>query len=146
MDIFWKSHDPLRSSWSRQYRAVIFYHSGAQRVVAFETRDAIAHITKGEIATAIEPYSEFYIAEDYHQKHSLRIFPEIMKEFTARYPDMSSLLKSAAVTRVNGYLGGYGSCESLNGEIDAFGLSEDAKRQLTSIVCKSIPSTACKVC
>ncbi|HMK55165.1 MAG TPA: hypothetical protein VK448_00845 [Dissulfurispiraceae bacterium] len=55
---------------------------------------------------------------------------------------MKSLLKSSAATRVNGYLGGYGSCEYMKDEIDDFGLSDNAKRQLTAIVCKSSTSTA----
>jgi methionine-S-sulfoxide reductase len=84
--IFWESHDPTRNSWSRQYRAAIFYHNDEQRIVALETRDKLALETRdklaletrGEIATAIEPYSGFYIAEDYHQKHSLRVCGTIL--------------------------------------------------------------------
>ena len=101
---------------------------------------------KAEIATAIEPYSRFYLAEDYHQKHSLRLFPEIMKEFTGRFSDMKSMIKATAVTRVNGYLGGYGSCEYLKKEIEDFRLSENARRQLINIVCGRSASTACPAC
>jgi methionine-S-sulfoxide reductase len=143
--IFWESHDPTRNSWSRQYRAAIFYHNDEQRIVALETRDKLALETRGEIATAIEPYSGFYIAEDYHQKHSLRLFPEIMKEFITRYTDIKMLIKSEVVTRVNGYLGGYGACESLKKEIEAFGLSDRANEILTSVVCGRNVSVTCPV-
>ncbi len=143
LDVFWKSHDPTRNSWSRQYRAAIFYHNEEQRIVALETRDRLASETKRKIATAIEPYSGFYIAEDYHQKHSLRLYPEIMKEFTAFYPDVKSLINSTAVTRVNGYLGGYGSCELLKREVESFGLSYRSKEILASVVCGHNASVAC---
>ncbi len=145
LDIFWKSHDPTRNSWSRQYRAAIFYHNEEQRLAAMETRGHFASETKGKVATAIEPYSGFNIAEDYHQKHSLRLYPEIIKEFTARFPDVKSLINSTAVTRVNGYIGGYGSCESLKKEIEEFGLSHSATDLLTSVVCGRKTPIVCPV-
>jgi peptide-methionine (S)-S-oxide reductase len=145
LDIFWKSHDPTSDSWSRQYRKAIFYGSERQRKAAMETRDRLASETNGRIATSIEQYSGFYIAEDYHQKHSLRLFPEIMTEFSAMFPDIKGLINSTAVTRVNGYLGGYGSCGSLNEEIESFGLSRRAKETLTSVVCGRKASMTCPV-
>jgi len=145
LDIFWKGHDPRRTSWSRQYRAAIFYHNEEQRKVALETRDELAATMDGRIATAIESFTGFTNAEDYHQKHSLRLYPEIMKEFRAIYPDMKILLNSSAVTRVNGYLGGYGSCDSLNTEIEDFGLSQRSKETLIALVCGHKASVACPV-
>ena len=145
LDVFWKGHDPTANSWSRQYRAAIFYHDEEQRKRALESRNHLASETKGRIATVIEPYSGFYIAEDYHQKHSLRFYPEIMKEFMAIYPGTKSLIDSTAVSRVNGYLGGYGSCDSLKKEIEGFGLSQRAKEMLTSVVCGRKASITCPV-
>ena len=143
LNIFWKSHDPTSGSWSRQYRQAIFYHNEQQRSVAMETKDQLASETKVRITTAIEPYSRFYLAEDYHQKHSLRSYPEIMEGFRAMFPDLKSLINSTAVTRVNGYLGGNGSCGSLKEEIESFGLSHKAKETLTSAVCGRKASISC---
>ncbi len=145
LDIFWKSHDPTRNSWSRQYRAAIFYHTEEQRKIAMETRDRLVSETKGRIATVLEPYSGFYIAEDYHQKHSLRAYPEIMKKMKTIYPDMKVLINSTAAARINGYLGGYGSCDSLKKEIEGFGLSLRAQEILTSAVCGRNVSIACPI-
>ena len=143
--IFWKGHDPSKDSWSRQYRNAIFYHNELQKKIAMETRDQRASETNVKIATAIEPYSGFSLAEDYHQKHSLRSYPEVMKEFSAMYPDIKELINSAAVTRVNAYLGGYGSCVFLKEEIERFGLSPGAKETLTSAVCGRKASITCPV-
>lgn len=110
-----------------------------------ETRDQLASETKGRIATAIEPYSGFYLAEDYHQKHSLRSYPEIMEEFRSMFPDLKSLVNSTAVTRVNAYLSGNGSCDSLKSEIESFGLSRRAKEILTSVVCGRKAAITCPV-
>jgi hypothetical protein len=143
VNIFWKSHDPASGPWSRQYRNALFYHSDLQRKLAMDTRDLLVSETRGKIATAIEPYSGFYLAEDYHQKHSLRSYPEIFREFRAMLPDLKSLVNSTAVTRINGYLGGNGSCDSLNEEIESFGLSNRAKETLTSVVCGRKASLTC---
>ena len=145
LDIFWGAHDPARDSWSRQYRAAVFYHNDEQRRLAIETRDRLASEMRGGIATSIEPYSGFYIAEDYHQKHSLRSYPEIMADMKAIYPDMKGLIDSTAAARINGYLGGYGSCESLKKEIGGFGLSGRTKEVVTSVVCGRKASVTCPV-
>ncbi|HUO76077.1 MAG TPA: hypothetical protein VMU21_00735 [Thermodesulfovibrionales bacterium] len=68
-----------------------------------------------------------------------------MKEFRAIYPDMKSFIDSTAVARVNGYLGGYGSCDSIEEEIEGFGLSQRAKGTLTSVVCNRKASMTCPV-
>jgi len=143
LNIFWKSHEPTSGPWSRQYRHAIFYRSEQQKTDAVETRDRLASETSRRIITAIEPYSGFYLAEDHHQKHSLRSYPEILEEFRAMFSDMKSLISSTAVTRVNGYLGGNGSCNSLKEEIDSFGLSHMAKELLTSAVCGRKASVSC---
>jgi peptide-methionine (S)-S-oxide reductase len=145
LDIFWKGHDATRNSWSRQYRAAIFYHNEEQRKLALQSRNHLDSETGGRVVTAIEPYLGFYIAEDYHQKHSLSSYPEIMKEFIAIYPDRKSLINSTAVSRVNGYLGGYGSCDSLKEEIERFGLSHRAKETLSSVVRSREASITCQV-
>jgi hypothetical protein len=143
LNIFWKSHDPTSGSWSRQYRHAVFSHNKQQEKDAVETRDQLASETSRRIITAIEPYSGFYLAENYHQKHSLRSYPEILEEFRAMFPDLKSLLNSTAVTRVNGYLGGNGSCGPLKEEIDTFGLSHRAKELLSSAVCGRQASVSC---
>jgi hypothetical protein len=145
LDIFWDSHDPTQASWSRQYRAVVFYHNEEHRKLAEETGARLASNTGERIRTAIEPFSSFTLAEDYHQKHSLRSYPGILEELTAIYPDKKEYLKSTAVTRINGYLGGYGTCDSLQKEADTFGLSLKAMKNLIDIVCGHRTSLTCPV-
>lgn len=113
--------------------------------LAIEMKDHLTSETKGRIVTVIEPYSGFHIAENYHQKHSLRLYPEIMKEISAKYPDIKSLINSTEAARVNGFLGGYGSCDSLKEEIEGFGLSRRTKEILTSSICGRSASVACPI-
>lgn len=142
--VFWDSHEPSHGSWSRQYRAAVFYHNNAQKRLAEETRDRVASRTGREVRTAIEPYAGFYLAEDYHQKHGLRMFHQLLLEYKAIYPDMRKFINSTAVTRVNGYLGGYGSCGVLQKEIERLGLSCAGRESLLSTVCGRRISLTCQ--
>jgi peptide-methionine (S)-S-oxide reductase len=76
LDIFFTIHDPTTlnrqgNDVGTQYRSVIFYASGEQRRQA---EQAIADLDAARafpdpVVTALEPASEFYTAEDYHQDY-----------------------------------------------------------------------------
>ena len=135
LDVFWASHDPRERPVRRQYMSAIFTHSDEQKDLAFKTRDREAARRNGKIHSVILPASRFYLAEAYHQKFALRGRSELMKEYEAIYPSFRDFLASTAVTRVNGYVAGYGTCDSLRGEFDGLGLSPAGRERLEGIVC-----------
>jgi peptide-methionine (S)-S-oxide reductase len=134
LDIFWNSHSPTNRALSRQYSSIIFYHDAEQRRLAMETRDRESAKIQAAIYTEIVPFSEFYMAEAYHQKYLLQREPSLIKEFELMYPLPSDLINSTAAARVNGYLGGYGTYNDLQLEIDEFGLSQSARTKLLNRV------------
>lgn len=143
LEIFWESHNPTRQSWSQQYRTAVFYHNREQQKTAEESRDRLVSVTKGKILTGILPFTRFYLAEDYHQKHMLRNNWALMEEFEAKYPSVEKLISSTAVARVNGYLGGSGTCNKLKSEIDDFGLSQSGSKRLLEEVCRGNIEMSC---
>ena len=136
LGVFWSSHSPTARPWSRQYMSIIFYHNDEQRRLAIETRDREAAKVGGEIYTEIVPASEFTLAEAYHQKYQLRRVPDLVAEFSAIYTD-DDFVASTATARVNGYLGGNGTCEGLREEVDSLGLSAAGSEKLLKMVCGS---------
>jgi peptide-methionine (S)-S-oxide reductase len=50
------------------------------------------------------------------------------------YPDPSDFTDSTAAARINGYLGGHGTLEQLEAEIDSYGLSPKGKERLLDIL------------
>lgn len=76
LEIFWQTHDPTTldrqgNDVGPQYRSVIFYHSAEQKEKAERYK---AELDKSgafpdPIVTAIEPYKNFYSAENYHQDY-----------------------------------------------------------------------------
>lgn len=133
LDLFWRSHNPTHRSWSPQYSSVILYHDAEQRQVAEESKQ-YQQTRSGPIHTKIQPLNQFYLAEAYHQKYYLRRVPDIMRELTGRFPTLDELLASPEITRINGYVGGNGTMERLESEIDSLGLSAKAAKRLIQIV------------
>lgn len=76
LTVFFHVHDP--TTLNRQgadvgthYRSVIFYHDEAQRETAERvlSETAASSLWKDPIVTAIEPITNYYKAEDYHQEY-----------------------------------------------------------------------------
>jgi len=76
LDVFWENHNPTTLNRQgpdagTQYRSGIFYHSPAQKTAAEESKRKLEASRKfaRPVVTEITPTSEFYIAEDYHQRY-----------------------------------------------------------------------------
>jgi peptide-methionine (S)-S-oxide reductase len=130
LDVFWSSHSPIARPWSLQYASIVFYHDEEQKRLAEKSRDHLAAEAGRPIYTEIVPFDRFYRAEAYHQKYRLRQLPDLLAEFEAIYPDADDFVNSTAVARVNGYLGGHGTLDALQAEIDDLGLSPTATKKL----------------
>ncbi len=81
LELFWACHDPTqlnRQGWDvgSQYRSVIFFHSPEQEKQARESLQALQASGRGDenpgddkIVTEISPASDFWRAEEYHQRY-----------------------------------------------------------------------------
>jgi peptide-methionine (S)-S-oxide reductase len=134
LEVFWTSHSPTTRPWSRQYASLIFYHNEEQQRLAVESKNRKGAETGDTVFTEIMPFSDFYLAEDYHQKYRLRQLPELMAEFEAIYPDSTDFVNSMAAAKVNGYAGSHGTLAALQAEIDGLGLSPAAQQRLLDLV------------
>ena len=75
----WKAHDPTTlnrqgNDVGTQYRSAIFYHSDEQRRTAEQVMQEITaeKIWDDPLVTQLEPASQFYVAEGYHQDYYQR--------------------------------------------------------------------------
>jgi len=76
LEIFFTMHDPTQlnrqeADVGTQYRSVIFYHSQEQKKTAeaFIEEMKKTNIFNLPIVTQLEPFEEFYEAEDYHKDY-----------------------------------------------------------------------------
>lgn len=72
--IFWENHDPTTLNrqgpdWGSQYRSAIFFHTPEQEAAARAWAAEAQKSHKRPIVTLIEPATEFWQAEDYHQQY-----------------------------------------------------------------------------
>jgi len=139
LKVFWDSHSSTVRPWSMQYRSIIFYHNDEQRRLATATKQQREAETGRTVLTEITPFSEFYLAEDYHQKYYLQQSRELMKELRTIYPDFGDFVDSTVVACINSLLGGYGSLESLEERLSSFGLSPLLESRLLEIARKRLP-------
>ncbi len=76
LDVFWHNVDPVTRDaqfcdHGRQYRSAIFYHDETQRRLADDSKRALetAKTLPGAIVTEIVAATDFWPAEDYHQRY-----------------------------------------------------------------------------
>lgn len=76
LKVFWKTHDPTTlnrqgNDVGTQYRSAVFYHNEFQKERAEHYKALLdsGKIYNAPIVTAIEPFTNFYSAEDYHQDY-----------------------------------------------------------------------------
>ncbi|MGZ8557956.1 MAG: peptide-methionine (S)-S-oxide reductase MsrA [Chitinophagaceae bacterium] len=76
LEVFWETHDPTTlnrqgGDVGTQYRSGIYYHNEEQKLKA-ETYKAELDKSgafNNPVVTEIKPFSEFYVAENYHQQY-----------------------------------------------------------------------------
>lgn len=76
LSVFWQTHDPTTpdrqgNDVGPQYRSVIFYHNEEQKEQSEFYKEELEKSCawKDQIVTAVEPFSNFYPAENYHQNY-----------------------------------------------------------------------------
>ena len=76
LEIFWQTHDPTTlnrqgNDVGPQYRSVVFYHTEQQKERAefYKKKLDTSGAFDNPIVTTIEPFTNFYVAENYHQDY-----------------------------------------------------------------------------
>jgi peptide-methionine (S)-S-oxide reductase len=76
LKVFWSIHNPTTKDrqgfdYGKQYRSVIFYHSPEQESSAKKSKQELEKSGrfKDRIMTEIVPATQFFKAEEYHQKY-----------------------------------------------------------------------------
>ena len=74
LELFWKEHDPTQLNRQgpdvgTQYRSVIFFVTPEQETAAHASKEKAQERFRKPIVTEIRPASEFYRAEEYHQRY-----------------------------------------------------------------------------
>ena len=74
LEAFWGMHDPTTPNRQgpdvgTQYRSAIFFHTPGQEAAARASKEDLQSRSARKIVTEITPASEFWPAEEYHQRY-----------------------------------------------------------------------------
>jgi len=130
LEVFWEAHNPHVRSWSKQYQSMILYHNESQRQAAEAGAARVAEDRGLAVATVIQPYERFYLAEFYHQKYTLQRNVDLTKALRAMYGSEDAFIDATVVARLNGYLAGYGEIEDLVAQLEGFGLTVEQQSEI----------------
>ena len=79
LEDFWNSHDPTQMNCQgpdvgTQYRSIIFYYNEKQKKMAMDSKERQEKSEKheGRIVTEITPATDFWRAEEHHQKYLMK--------------------------------------------------------------------------
>jgi peptide-methionine (S)-S-oxide reductase len=133
LSAFWDDAGVTYTPYSIQYRAAIFYTTDHQQIIAEASKTGEETRLGRRTFVSIEPGTNFYTAEDYHQKFYLRERKDLVNAIYAIYPDAADFRDSTAAARLNGYLGGYGDLNSLKQNLSKLGLNEAGQKALLDV-------------
>jgi methionine-S-sulfoxide reductase len=135
LDVFWAEHDPTAPPYSRQYAAILFVHDAEQEREARASLQALAATLEQPIRTEIRSLSsaspsKFWRAEDYHQKYALRSRRELADALRKQHASEQAFVDDPLVTKVNGWLAGFGELSDLERSLPDLKLSEKLVKEL----------------
>jgi len=114
--------------------SIIFFHDELQKSEILRSMEKWEEENSNKIQTLVIPIKVFYLAENYHQKYSLKMHSDILEEFKRYYPDDKDLINSTAAARVNGFLAGWGASPQLEEIGSLLGLTEQSLEKVKKMV------------
>jgi len=131
--LFWKTHNPCGTPFSRQYMSAIWYHDAQQQEFVQRLLAEANDRFDGGVTTPVEPLAAFYLAEDYHQKYRLQSRLVLMKVFETMYPNFNDFNNSTAAARLNAFAAGDGSKRLFEEEVDQYGFPREELESMLMI-------------
>jgi peptide-methionine (S)-S-oxide reductase len=146
LDIFWENAPAGFPPAMRQYTLVIFYNNEQEKQLAEQSLREHEKTPGSKTYVVVLPMDAFYLAENYHQKYYLKGYSDLYREFKVMYPDEKELNNSTAAARVNSYAAGLGNASVFDAEINNYGLSAGATKQLKDMGNRLFPQGSSQSC
>ncbi|ALS77572.1 MULTISPECIES: peptide-methionine (S)-S-oxide reductase MsrA [Planococcus] len=134
---FWQNHYPNRDNYKgRQYISLVHYHTEQQRKTIENIRKEMETQLREPIETEIAPFGEFTLAEERHQKYYLKRYPKALEQLAELFPEKELLTDSTFAARLNGFVKGYGTKDSVREDIAQWRIGTVEKKWLTDLFLK----------
>lgn len=128
VDLFWDAHNPSSVGWGVQYAHKIWHRTPEEKQIIDDSKKKWEAVNRKQVLTKVEPFTSFTLAEDYHQKYTLRRHKNIIQ--LMKFSD-KDIIDSLYAARLNSWLAGRGDLKQLE-EIDSWNVSQDVKEKVKS--------------
>ena len=136
IDIFFESHNETLRPYDQRVKSLIFYRNDDEREIAKAKLDEVrARTPENEsVYTELKAFEVFYLAEPEHQNRSLKLEVSLYKELEQMFRSEDKILLSILVSKLNGYIYGYGDMEGALEVLEISGLSEASKARVIDVI------------
>lgn len=136
IDVFFSAHNETLRPYDQRVKSLIFYRNDEEYEIAKTKLDAIRQATPEEesVYTELKAFEVFYLAEPEHQNRSLKLETSLYKELKQIFETEEDMLLSILVSKLNGYIYGYGDMEGATELLDKSGLSEASKNRVIEVI------------
>lgn len=137
LKLFWANHDPTRQRGTKEYMSAIFCHDDVQETEAKQSLEEHRKKFRAPIVTKILKLGQFYTAEESHQKFRLQRQKALYTSLVQS--GMKDVSRSHVATRLNGYVGGFGTLAAFDAESGQLGLSADQINAVRALIRRGGP-------
>lgn len=136
IDVFFASHNETLRPYDQRVKSLIFYRNDDEHKIAREKLNAIRNATPEEdsVYTELKAFDVFYLAEPEHQNRSLKLEVSLYDELKQIFGSEDNMLLSILVSKLNGYIYGYGEQEGALELLEGSGLSEASKERVLDVI------------
>ncbi len=136
LDVFWKNHNTSQQLFyrDRQYMSLLVYYNHSQKEKALRSKEKWEANIEKPIYTEFQPYSAFYIAEDYHHKYLLKRYKNVIASLRKLYSTHDELINGTMTARLNGFVRGKGSFADLKEEVNTWDISDERKSTVLEVL------------
>lgn len=134
---FWRNHYPNRDQYKgRQYLSLLRCRGDEQLKIAEHVKEEMEVELGERIETEIAPFTDFILAEERHQKYYLKRYPKALDQLQMLYPEPSMLINSTFAARLNGFVKGFRSRDSLMEELSGWEIDAEGRTVLLNLFSK----------
>ncbi|MCG7346441.1 peptide-methionine (S)-S-oxide reductase [Sporosarcina sp. ACRSL] len=131
---FWRNHYPNRDQYKgRQYLSLLRCRGNEQLEIAERVKTEMEVELGERIETNIAGFTDFTLAEERHQKYYLKRYPKALEQLKVLYPEPELLLHSTFAARLNGFVKGIRTKESLLEEMNGWKIDQDGRAVLIDL-------------
>ena len=131
---FWRNHYPNRDQYKgRQYLSLLRCRGDEQLEVAERVKKEMEAELGERIETDIAAFTDFTLAEERHQKYYLKRYPKALEQLQLLFPEPALLVHSTFAARLNGFVKGFRTKDSLLEEMAGWQIEPESRELLINL-------------